>query len=350
MRTFFLIFILSFALVQVCPMQAQTTAKKQFVDVLYLKDGTTVKGTIVYMVPKKQVSIKIKDRRTEQETVKTYPMSEIERMAKEDINAARTSQSTGSRPAANQRQRAESGTTGATMQPLAPGGGLNNPAKSEFNQPMMQAKTEMMQPVTQPVRTQVEQPTIVEGYSYLTQAKAGDVEADINDMYRRLSHTGSYWNRDIKGLRAMTEYAYVHGIGRKKSNHLGWGNSIGYQDNPHFFMGVGIQYNIPINKSEATLPIYLHPRINFIDGNVSPFVECKWGYSVSSAKGTFVNPSAGVTIALIGTSSIDIGIGYSYMDVKWKERDKITLVRAKKSAVYQGLNFKVTYAITFWKL
>lgn len=336
-----LLFLSSYNLI----VSQEVSKPSDIVDVLHMKDNTVIYGTIIYMIPKKQVNIRVKDRKSGEESVKTFQMNEIEQITKENISTARALQRE------PQSTKNETRIPAAASQVSSLGNSSqNNRFQQEFNQPLAQPVQTETQMVIQSNPSIVEKPTIVEGVSYLDGMKTGVDESDIYDMYRRLSRVQRDWNRDIKGIRVFTDYIYTEGFGKTKNNYLGWSTSIGYQNDPYFFIGIGVQYSITLNNKESTLPVFVASRINFLDNNITPFLDMKGGYSINEAKGIFLNPSFGTSFELKGTSSLDIAVGYSFQKAKWKERDKVNPIhRIRMKDEYHGLMFKVTYSITFWK-
>lgn len=316
---------------------AQNTPKYQ--DVLYMKDSTVVRGIIIYMVPKKQVNIKVRDRRTGEEIVRTYQMSDIIKITKESTNA-------------RLRSKNEIGTSSSvqTTSPQSRQSPLNPKSGTDFRTPFMKPE-ETFKPTTKPMLTETPKPQILESPAYLGEKTVGTDPADINEMYKRLNKAESQWNRDIKGLRIFTEYAYTNGFGKVKNNRFDFATSIGYQNDPYFYFGVGITYGLTLNKKESIAPIYIHSRVNFIDEKVTPYIDMKTGYSlINDTKGIFLSPSFGLSLSPKGNSSLDFSIGYSYQKAHWKPRDKVNpSIRYNKKADYNGLTLKIIYSSTFWK-
>ncbi len=58
-------------------------------EVVYLKNGSVIRGTIIEQVPKKTIKIQTKDR-----NVFVYNIDEVEKIAKEEIKEEQTNQTT----------------------------------------------------------------------------------------------------------------------------------------------------------------------------------------------------------------------------------------------------------------
>ena len=190
-----------------------------------------------------------------------------------------------------------------------------------------------------PMPVMVDQPVIIDG----ARAASPDEYFDPFSVPRP-KRREKIWNREIKGFRVFIDYAYIHGIGKTKNHRFEYGTSIGYQFNPIFYVGAGTSYTMTLNKKDSSLPIFINPRINFLDDNTTPFWDVKVGYSGAMGKGFYFSTSFGVSIAKQGRSAWNIGLVYSLQKAtyyEWSDVEPGKRVAIKPT--YHGLALKLTY-------
>ena len=330
----FLIFCISFV-------YSQDSIRVDKLDIIYLKNGKTIKGKVV----KRQfgtVSVRVTDSISQKESVQIYQQGDITKIqdgnyekADEELllSEAQDYVENGvNRPRKGKKQRNAGGSASLS----------SNPTQSMLPEqsPHEDVLTQVQQPggnVSMPVM--VDQPVVIDG------SKTANPD-DYFDPFSvpRPKRRETIWNRDIKGFRVFLDYAYVHGLGGTKNHRFEYGTSIGYQFNPIFYIGVGTSWNMTLNKKDSSLPIFINPRINFLDDNTTPFWDVKVGYSGAMGKGFYFSTSFGVSIAKKGKSAWNIGLVYSLQNAKYYEwSDTEPNKRVAIKPTYHGLALKLTY-------
>lgn len=328
-------------------LQGQTPQKTTYVDVIYFKDGTSVKGTVVYQVPKVRVSIRRTNIRTQTDSVYTYPMSNIAKIVKEPIGRMPQNSQTIS----DRRLQAESSTPSTTSNNFS--STQNKSSLERLDIPQMtglMTDQTKLKPITQTVKADIPQPVYNEVPALVEGKGTSSDEMDLNALYKRANERGHNWYREMRGLRIYMDYGYTHGIGNVKNNRFEWATSLGFQFNPIFYLGMGASYSMTLNKKESSIPIFINPRINFLDNNVTPFLDLKVGYSALEAKGWYVNPSVGVSFVTKGTQAFSIGVGYSFQQAKYKKWSEEENKKIRFKDVYNGLQLKLTYEFNIYTI
>mgnify|MGYP003623418994 CR=1 FL=1 len=318
-------FLLVIALSVLC-LLAYSQNQSGNTDILYLKNGKVVEGKIIKQ-EMGTISIKVFDAQTSNYVTRIYQQGEVKKIEK----------------AANaQPQQATEGNI--TSQNVTAGQGLG-------------AKTTQEQLITDNNRdaiTSIQTPTM-QSYAPLPDTQQQVVTIDgtrtgnPDDYFDPFSvplpkRRERLWNREIRGFRVFIDYAYIHGIGKNKNNRFEWATSIGFQFNPIFYVGVGTAYDLTLNNKDSSLPVFINPRINFLDENTTPFWDVKVGYSVMDGKGFYCSTSVGVSFAKHGKSAWNLGLVYSIQNSKyynWSNTDP--QVWTKYKPVYHGIALKLTY-------
>ena len=101
--------------------------------------------------------------------------------------------------------------------------------------------------------------------------------------------------------------------------------SHGIQINPQTFMGAGIGVNLSSSSAydEATViaPIFGQARFNFLNKQISPYLDFKGGGTVGDFKGGYVEPSIGVSMPVARRFAIDFAFAYTLYTHKEKYGD-----------------------------
>jgi hypothetical protein len=202
-------------------------------DVVYLKNGSVIKGTIVEQIL--NVSIKIETR---DGNLFVYKMDEIEKLTKE-ISRYRNS------------------------------AGNRNFGQSQFNKP--------------------------QGYMGLIEVGGGiGIGAWAAD---RVSLTM------VNGYRIIPQFAIGIGVGAE------------------MFFYEPISRTVSSYSPEISLPIFLHLRSDFIEGQVSPFVTFNVGYNLSLGGGYFdgilLEPTLGVSYNVGQRNRMTAGVSFMMNRVKY---------------------------------
>lgn len=113
------------------------------------------------------------------------------------------------------------------------------------------------------------------------------------------------------GYKGFADLGFTIGIGKYGENRFAISTSHGYQFNPNLFTGLGIGANYYLDSKVVSLPIFAHIRGNFLNNNISPFIDLKIGYSVLDVEGFFMVPSLGCKIGFI-----NVGIEYVMQKVE----------------------------------
>lgn len=328
-------------------LQGQPLQKTTYVDVIYFKDGTSVKGTVVYQVPKVRVSISRTNFRTQTDSVYTYSMANVLKIVKEPLNGTLQNP----QAVSDRRLQAEGSAVPAASNNFPTTQSQSSLDRSDIPQMtgMMTDKMKM-KPITQTVKADIPKPVYNEAPALVDGKETSSDEMDLNALYKRANERKYGWYRSITGLRMLIDYGYIQGIGNIKNNRFEWATSLGFQFDPIFYLGMGASYSFTLNKKESSVPIFINPRINFLDNNVTPFLDLKVGYSALEAKGWYINPNVGVSFAMKGTQAFSIGMGYSFQQAKYKKWSEEENKRIRFKDVYNGLQLKLTYEFNIYTI
>ena len=115
--------------------------------------------------------------------------------------------------------------------------------------------------------------------------------------------------------------------------------SHGYQFNPYFFLGggFGIDVNHVVKTSFVSAPLFGQVRVNLTDSSISPYLDCKGGYSFGDLQGAYVQPSVGVSFAIKHRFAINVGLAYTCMFEKISGKDDTH--KTNKLAIQFGFEF-----------
>lgn len=315
-------------------------------DKVYLKNGTIIKGIIVEEIPNKTISIL--QTNNGKDSIYVYKSADVIMITKGNPNSIKTINDT---LAMRRRERNETQALSGNKQ--APVNINKSPMKQnkdiDFTAPLKESikQTRIEQPSQTEVPITIEQ----DSKTFISGAKTGGVE-EVFDPYSPIlpPRQRRQWQRDISGFRAFFDQGLTLGIGNIANHRWGTSASIGVQFNPIFYTGVGISYDMTLNDKEGSVPVFINPRINFLDNNsIVPFLDLRAGWSFLEGKGFYASPTAGVSF-IRGTSAYNVGLGYSFQRAKYKFRpDKSTTETFDVTNNFQGLFIRFTFEFNIYR-
>jgi hypothetical protein len=314
-------------------------------DKIYLKNGTIIRGIIVEEIPEKTISV-MQTLKNGKDSIYVYKADNVAMVvkAKNIDDKSRRRRRISDLIEGNNSQKVLSESKQMPKQ-------ANNNIKMQQN-----SDIDISKPIKDAIKqTRIEQPntempiTIEHDQNFANEGKTGGV-GEIFDPFAPLpiKHK-KVWNRDIRGFRMFMDQGLGLGIGNK-ANHT-WNSEIsaGIQFNPIFYVGIGIGYHMTLNSKEGSVPVFINPRINFLDENITPFLDLRAGWSFLDGKGLFLSPCAGVSFAK-GTYAYNIGIGYSFQRAKYKYRpDKNYMKTITVTDNFHGLYFRLTFEFNLYR-
>lgn len=125
------------------------------------------------------------------------------------------------------------------------------------------------------------------------------------------SQTHRYSDFSRTGYRGFVDIGYALGVGDYGDGVFAVSTSHGYQFNPYIFVGAGIGVDYHLDYETVFLPIFADIRGYFIDGNITPFVGIKIGYSPVDGYGLYFNPSVGASFGISRKCALNVSIGYN---------------------------------------
>lgn len=224
-------------------------------DVVYLKNGSIIRGIIIEQVPNKSLKIKIGDG-----SVFVYEVADVEKITKEE-----TIGNSNNRPHDNGYYN-NSQSTGSINSGMYPNNGFSYNSQS--------ANT---------------------GY-YSRPAKPW---FGHNNGFSRIGYRGFV---DLGGGVGVGDYG--DGIFSVSTSH-------GYQFNPYLFVGAGLGVDYHFDWETMFLPVFADIRGYFIDSRISPFLGVKIGYSPIDGSGVYFNPSVGASFGMSGNFALNVSLGYN---------------------------------------
>lgn len=326
-----LILILIFLLNSISLIRAQDISKLQALDTIRLKNGKEIRGIVV-----KQefgtISIKTIDSISQKEKVQIYQQGEVKSVLKRNQVKASIAERNIDLRNASQQQTSEANSSRISLD-------------SSPNLTIQESQQEnILKQATQPsnniqVPSMSNEPVMIDG-------RRSANPDDYFDPFSvpRPKRRERIWNREIKGFRAFVDYAYIQGVGKSKNNRLESAGSVGFQFNPIFYIGVGTAFDLTLSDTDSSLPVFLNPRVNFLDEETTPFWDVKVGYSVAMGKGFYFSTSFGVSLTKKGKRALNLGLVYSLQKAtyyEWSETEP--RIRVAMKPTYHGVAFKLTY-------
>lgn len=116
------------------------------------------------------------------------------------------------------------------------------------------------------------------------------------------------------GYRGLFETGYSFGVGSYGADFYSVTTSHGYQFNPYFYLGIGSGINIYTEPGLGTpiaVPLFVNPRVNFLDNDISPYFDAKIGYSFVDFEHFYFNPSIGVSFGVHEKVGLNLSFGYT---------------------------------------
>jgi hypothetical protein len=244
---------------------------QDYQEVVYLTDGSIIKGFIIEQVPDDYLKIE-----TASGKIYTIEMYEVEKIIKERQR---------SRTQTNRRQNIDR---------------YRYNSNNRYN----------------------------DRYSSRNRSDYYDDEYDY-DEYKNYSY---FPNRGYKGF---IDLGYSYGTESKIGSYsfsgedrVEFSTSHGILINPYFFVGLGMgfhyytgyhdgddYYYYDDDNAVIEIPIFGHIRSHFIDKRVSPFADVKLGYSVYDVTGLYFSPSVGCRFAKGSRSAFWISLGYTVQQI-----------------------------------
>jgi len=249
---------------------------QDYQEVVYLTDGSIIKGFILEQVPNDYLKIE-----TASGKIYTIDMYEVEKITK-----VRSSNKTQSNRTQDFRKENERRNT------------YNNQYNNQYNNRISRSKN---------------------NYHYY--------EDEYDD-----SRDYSYFPN--MGYKGFIDLGYSFGTRSKVGpykldgeDRIEFATSHGYFFNPYIFIGLGfgIHYYTASDYYSSgyhyetedifEIPIFAHIRSHFTDSKASPFVDMKLGYTVYDVTGLYFSPSVGCRLAKGSRSAFWISVGYSIQKI-----------------------------------
>jgi hypothetical protein len=321
------IFIVSFC--QISYSQSQDVK-----DILHLKNGKVISG----MILKQEfgvISIKVAGNNDRGDEIMQVQQYEISKIVKGNRSSSVQSDTL------HILKEGDANIQNAQKQPLPDKNILKE--QSGNLQPTQIQQQMVLQPVPKPDKP-IPLPEMQGSVSLSPgQSVGGEPEFDPYSIPRSRRQP-KLWNRDIRGFRGFIDYAYIQGIGAAKNHRLEYAMSLGFQFNPIFYTGIGTSYTLTLNKKDRSLPVFINPRLNFLDEYTTPFWDLKLGYSVAEGKGFYFSTGFGVSFTKKGKRAFNLSLIYSLQNAKfyeWSDKEPPTRIGVKQT--YHGLALKLSY-------
>ena len=257
---------------------------QSYQEVVYLTDGSMIKGIIIEQVPDDYLKIE-----TVNGKVYTIDMYDVEKITKERPGTQTRTQSSGRRVYNN--------------------GWVQESSRRQNNG-----------------RVQSRNQYNYAGTSYRNKQSYYEEE---DDNYSE----NDYYYFPNKGYKGFIDIGYSYGTGSRVGstemsgeNRFEFSTSHGILFTPYLFLGLGVGlhfytgYNDDGNyysydKMVTEIPVFMHLRSHFIDQKVSPFVDVKLGYTVYEVTGTYFAPAVGCRFAKGSRSAFWLSIGYTIQNI-----------------------------------
>jgi len=337
MKSYLILFILIFTAVHKLSAQDNT-------DKIYLKNGTIIRGMVIDQIPEKTVSV-LQKTANGKDSIYIYKAENVIMIVKADTVSQRLTLRD-SLSIRRERKEAEglAGSIPVTVNNTQLKQNEDMSISEKIQEEMKQ--TRIQQPAIQ------ETPLIIEQSSknFTTGNKTGDPEESFDPFSSVPPRRKQIkWNREISGFRAFFDQTLTLGVGKIPNHRWGSSTSLGVQFNPIFYTGIGISYDMTLNNKEGAVPIFINPRINFLDENITPFLDIRTGWSFLEGKGFYASPTVGVSFAK-GVNAYNVGIGYSFQRAKYKYRpDKSYIETIPVINNFHGIFIKFTFEFNLYR-
>ena len=289
---------LLFLLVIVAGMALPLQAQKGYEEVVYLKNGSIIRGVIIEQVPNETLKIKTRDG-----SVFVFKIDETEKITKEESNTR---------------------TNYDDVVYLKNGSVIQG--------------TIIEQVLNEKIKIKTHEGNI---FVYNTDEieKFAKEESSNNKSANnwKLSQSGEF-NKPI-GYLGLVEFGGGIGFGTWGANHISLTMINGFRTIPQFAIGVGIglqllfyeyydgEWDAYLKKTtEASLPIFLHLRSDFLARKISPFIAFNIGCNVSLSGGFFdglmLAPTFGVSFN-VGGKRMTVGTNCAINHVRYSYEGKL---------------------------
>ena len=138
---------------------------------------------------------------------------------------------------------------------------------------------------------------------------------------KRTTSSASSWNAGDKGpkngYKGFVEAGFTVGLGDYGEDRASFTTAHGCQFNSHFFAGIGAGFSYYTSADAISVPIFADFRGTILNGNISPYVDIKAGYSILDVNGLFIAPSVGCRIGVGNNSAVTVSIGYEMQSAEY---------------------------------
>ena len=267
---------------------------QSYQEVVYLDDGTILKGIILEQVPNDYLKIE-----TSSGKIYTIDMRKVEKITKE-------------RPRTNTQSYNRS-----------------TPVERRNTQNYNRSTQNYNRSTQSPTRRQYN------NNQYTYSRNSPIISQPYNDDYDYYGDYSYFPNRGYKGFIDLgfsfgtNTRININDRNRSYTESTGgvhrfeFSTSHGFFLSPYFFLGAGAGIHFytgysdddgnyqSFDEVDLAIPIFAHVRTHFIDKKVSPFVDVKLGYSVSEITGAYFSPSVGCRFMTGSRSAFWISMGYT---------------------------------------
>ena len=224
---------------------------QNYTEVVYLKNGSIIRGIIIEQVPNASLKIQTSDG-----SVFSYTLEEVEKITKE----------------------------GYYKQPKQAKESKDSKEKYQKQPKYVQEK---------PVR----------------QARAPRAPRTP-----RSSSLNSYGNPSLRGYKGFVEAGYILDLTDNNANRAEVSTTHGFQFNDYLFVGGGAAFNYYTDVDAYSAPVFASFRANFTNKRIAPFADAKLGYSVGDVEGAYASAGIGVRFALARKMALSLKLEYVYQD------------------------------------
>ena len=148
-----------------------------------------------------------------------------------------------------------------------------------------------------------------------------------------------------RGYRGFLEYGQDTSIKDSRLKTTLLLTAHGYQFNRHIFLGGGfaaesIEYtsnSFRLSFSKRAFPVFACGQLNILSTQISPFIDCRAGYTLNVIQGLYLNPAIGVDFGITPRTGGYLSIGYLLH--KYHDEENNTPSRYEALSIHVGLHF-----------
>lgn len=113
----------------------------------------------------------------------------------------------------------------------------------------------------------------------------------------------------------------------------------GYQFNNIIFLGAGLAMNYYPDIDLTGVPVYMNFKVNFAKSKITPYFDLKYGYSLGDIDGDYISLGFGMRFGITSHFAINLRTEYNYIDYNYDDYDDWWFDGINGFAIKLGIEF-----------